>query len=165
MEEKGITITPPDGYEVDREKSTETQIFFKEIKNKKHNINSWIDFISSPEYYTMNGYNITSYCFAKERELEYIESNSPGTHFFCADESLAKEIIAEARASMLIKYCYDGKRYGNRYVIIHKSDSNNFQIREVNCGEYLLLSFSTYEEAERFINYNDKLLKDIFCIS
>lgn len=61
-----VKITPPEGYEIDKEKSTLEQIFFKPIENKKP---KWEDFGK------INGYWVNSYCEIRDANCDSFASN------------------------------------------------------------------------------------------
>ena len=86
---KDLKITPPEGYEVDKEKSTFEHIVFKEIKKQLPKL--WEELEHALGYYTDSGSNIMKYCGAPA---------IPNKNIFATEEQ-AEASIALAQLSQL----------------------------------------------------------------
>ena len=153
MEEKSW-IQVPEGYEIDKEKSTFNNVFFK----KKKEIKERGDLIE------INGYYIDSLSNFQKVKDEY--ACDENRNIF-ATEKQAKSALAFAQITQLLPY-YDGHtelRKGVRnYVIRYHPDTEQFG---VNCWKHISVSqfyFSTFEFAEEFIKNNEDLLRQYFML-
>lgn len=151
METKDIKITIPKGYEIDMEKSTFERIVFK----KKKAINCWEDLEK------ISGYGITTETdIVHWSGLNNIEENK---NVFI-NEKYAKSALALAQISQLLPY-YDSNvdwRIGKYNYCINK-EYNRIVIRQW-AGVYHVLAFNSMEEAERFLKYNEQLVKDYYML-
>lgn len=152
METKEIKIEIPEGYEIDKEKSTFENIVFK----KKQVVNCWEDLPKVPGVFIMNQLGQIS------NPGNYSTLSSNKNVFL--DEKYAKSALALAQISQLLPY-YDSKvnwnKYDEKYVIV--KNCNNLSI-DVNYNVYRLLAFNTYAEAARFLKHNEQLVKDYYMI-
>ena len=154
MEEKSLGIQVPEGYEIDNEKSTFNNVFFK----KKKEIKEWGDLIE------INGYYIDSLSnFHKVKDEYACEENR---NIF-ATEKQAKSALAFAQITQLLPY-YGGytefRNDANNYVIGYCPDSEQFV---VNCWEHYIYSqfhFESQKSAEEFIKNNEDLLRQYFML-
>ena len=151
IETKEIKIQVPEGYEIDKEKSTFENIIFK----KKKVINCWEDLKE------ISGYGITT-----ENDIVHwygltaIEENK---NVFL-NEKYAKSALALAQISQLLPY-YDSKVDWNSPTRKYCIDRTyNDLIMNVFQNTYHLLAFNTREEAERFLKHNEQLVKDYFML-
>ena len=153
MEEKSLRIQVPEGYEIDKEKSTFENIVFKQKKEVKR----WDDI---PEF---EGYYITP-----DSKIGTYGSN---VHSVCANifatEKQAKSVLAFAQITQLLPY-YDGytdfRNDASNYVIGYCPDSEQFV---VNCWEHYIYSqfhFESQKSAEEFIKNNEDLLRQYFML-
>lgn len=149
--EKEIKIQVPEGYEIDKEKSSFEKIVFK----KKEKVNCWEDLEE------ISGYAITT-----ENDIEHwpgldvIEENK---NVFL-NEKYAKSALALAQISQLLPYYdsnVDWKKTNYKYCI-----DRNYNGIEINqwFNVYHVLAFNSMEEAERFLKYNEQLVKDYYMI-
>ena len=80
------------------------------------------------------------------------------------NKKYAKSALALAQISQLLPY-YDAKVDWDssyvKYVITRTRDGLTI---DDNYYTYQLLAFNTYEEAERFLKYNEQLVKDYYMI-
>lgn len=146
METKDIKITIPEGYEIDIEKSTFERIVFK----KKKVINSWEELQKIKGVFIDYASNI--------RECEAFQCDENRNTFL--NEKYAKSALALAQISQLLPYYdtnvkWDGTTakyciYRHKGMITINSLISSFEI----------LAFNTREEAERFLKYNEQLVKD-----
>jgi hypothetical protein len=150
METKEIKIEIPEGYEIDKEKSTFENIVFK----KKQVVNCWEDL---PKVSGVLIDNTSS----KIYESGYFPVTFSNKNIFLA-EKYAKSALALAQISQLLPY-YDTKvnwnKFGEKYVIVR--NCNGLSI-DINYNIYQLLAFNTYAEAARFLKHNEPLVKDYY---
>ena len=151
METKEIKIQVPEGYEIDKEKSSFERIVFK----KKKAINCWKDLEK------ISGHAITTesdilYWY----ELTTIEENK---NVFL-NEKYAKSALALAQISQLLPY-YDSNvdrdKIAVKHCIIRKGNTIYIEMMQ---SSYNLLAFNTKEDAKRFLKYNEQLIKDFFML-
>lgn len=149
---KELIVDIPEGYEIDKEKSTFEKIVFKK---KVSIVNCWEDIND------IDGTFISSHS-----ELTNLGS-IPNAHYnrnVFLNEKYAKSALALAQISQLLPY-YDAYLSWNynkwKWCIIKKS--NKITIEKFYTT-YHLLSFNTREEAERFLKYNEQLVKDYLMI-
>lgn len=148
---KEIKITPPDGYEIDKENSTFEKIVFKEIK--KELPKTWEDLG------LVTGYYNHAYSHVEDIECDTCEENR---NVFSTKEE-AEASIALAQLSQL-KKAYNGdwvadydifdqikytiEFYKNNITLAHYQNDNHF------------LSFKTPELRDEFLNnFRDLILK------
>lgn len=149
--EKEIKIQVPEGYEIDKEKSTFERIVFKK---KEEKINSWKDLKE------IEGVFITrSSCI-----IDYKGGNNAINKNVFLNEKYAKSALALAQISQLLPYYdsnVDWNSFATKYCILkihNKIYIDMFQ------SQYHLLAFKSREEAERFLKHNEQLVKDYFMI-
>ena len=150
--EKEIKIEIPEGYEIDKEKSTFEKIVFK----KKEKIINCIKDIECINGVFINLYSGLSDC---------VDSPNHPIHYnVFLNEKYAKSALALAQISQLLPY-YDSKvdwtissykycicRYKNRI------------ITSVLQSAFEFLAFNTEVEAKRFLKHNEQLIKDYFMV-
>ena len=148
--EKEIKIQVPEGYEIDKEKSTFKNIVFK----KKKAINSWEDLKE------IEGFFITrASCI-----INYKGGNNASNKNVFLNEKYAKSALALAQISQLLPY-YDSNVDWNRDTIKYCIERTNNKIYIDNWQSlYHILAFNSKEEAERFLKYNEQLVKDYFML-
>ena len=150
--EKEIKIQVPEGYEIDKEKSTFEKIIFK----KKNTINCWEDLKEISGYDIAIDNNIVYWS-----KLSAIKANK---NVFL-NVKYAKSALALAQISQLLPYYDSNVDWNNRnttkYNILRKG--NEIMI-EPFVTIYYLLAFKSKEEAERFLKYNEQLVKDYFML-
>lgn len=150
--EKEIKIQVPEGYEIDKEKSSFERIVFKK---KEEKVNSWKDLekISGCAITTEN--NIEHWS-----GLDVIEENK---NVFL-NEKYAKSALALAQISQLLPYYdsnVDWEKPKYKYCI--DKEYNKIEINQW-LNIYHVLAFNSREEAERFLKYNEQLVKDYFML-
>ena len=153
METKEIKITPPEGYEIDREHSTFECIKFKPFVRWRDNIR--VQF---------NGYYITS-----DADITNISSmfNTQTAYNVFATEKQAKSALAMARISQIMA---NDERFGGvvsdeewknnditKYCIIRHNDTIK---RDVYYYVYCFLAFHTEEQRGLFLEENEDLVRD-----
>ena len=159
MVNKEITIDIPEGYEIDKEKSSFERIVFK----KKQKIEKWDDLIGTiiPE----KSFYVTDYSAIKKMRVdEFVEAHK---NVFI-DEKHAKSALAMAQISQLIPY-FGGEiteeEWNNIFIpkyILGKV--KNEIIKDITYVPYSLLSFHTKEQRDEFLKYNEQLVKDYLMI-
>lgn len=150
MEPKDIKITIPKGYEIDMEKSNFERIVFK----KKKVINSWEDLENIKGVFIDSASVIQDYEAIPDDEDRNIFLN----------KEYAKSAIALAQISQLLPY-YDSNVDWNRSAVKHCIiRKGNEIIIDTWQSSYHLLAFKSSEEAERFLKYNEQLVKDYFML-
>jgi hypothetical protein len=149
--EKEIKIQVPEGYEIDKEKSTFERIVFK----KKKAINCWKDLEK------ISGYGITTENdIVHWSELTTIEENK---NVFL-NEKYAKSALALAQISQLLPY-YDSNvdwyKVTDKYCLVRIGSSILIETWQ---SSYHRLAFNSRGEAKRFLKYNEQLVKDYFML-
>lgn len=150
MEPKDIKITIPKGYEIDMEKSSFERIVFKK---KKTIINSWEDIEE------LSGYTISL-----ETDIKYwsgLTTIAENKNVFL-NEKYTKSALALAQISQLLPYYntnVDWDRNTIKYCIVRVCNRIYIDTKQ---SSYYLLAFNSKEEAERFLKYNEQLVKDYF---
>lgn len=151
---KEIKITPPDGYEIDKENSTFACIKFKPIaKRWRDNQNSKI-----------NGYWIKSF---SEIDETLSCRNTPDNYNVFATVKQAKSALAMARISQIMA---NDTRFGG--VVTDEEwmdgDCPKFALERLPTGinkysyfgTYQFLAFHTAEQRDLFLRENEDLVKD-----
>jgi hypothetical protein len=152
---KEFKVEIPEGYEIDKEKSTFEKIVFKK---KEKVVNCWEDLKNVSGYYI----NELSYLhiFKLKNPSSVIYKNK--NIFF--DEKYAKSALALAQISQLLPY-YDSRvdwdRPTIKYCICRVNNNTSIDKWE---AFYHPMAFNTREEAERFLKHNEQLVKDYFML-
>ena len=158
-ETKEVKIAIPEGYEIDTEKSTFTNIVFKKKRL------SWLKYIIQKCH---NAY-IAGYTISETFVTKHID-NPAGVYFF-ANKKQAKRARAYALITQIIK---NDDRFGGEItdeewadgsLLKHVIDRNGFDIEigsKWHC--YTPIAFHTYEQRNLFYKENEQLLKDYFMI-
>lgn len=150
--EKEIKIQAPEGYEIDKEKSTFERVVFKK---KENNTNSWEDLKEIKGWFIDIDSNIEAYGGRAADDNKNI----------FRDTKYVKSALALAQISQLLPYYDSNVDWNNRntakYNILRKG--NEIMI-EPFITIYHLLAFKSKEEAERFLKYNEQLVKDYFML-
>lgn len=144
---KEIKITPPDGYEIDKDNSTFEKIVFKEVK--KELPKTW------KELKYVNGYYTAA--FSVHGGRQYIANDDNKNIFFSKEQAQAS--IALAQLSQLREVYRQGwkpdynNNYQNKYIIDkYKED----YIIEVYNNYHYFLAFQFREIAQQFLeNFKD----------
>ena len=156
METKKMTITPPDGYEIDKAKSTLSEIVFKKIEKE---VKVWEDIEKLSGIYIDDYANL---CEIKE------ENNCNNTKNIFIDEKHAKSALAMAQITQLIPYYGGVVTYNEwhnpklyKYCLIRNCNSV-YIISFTNC--YQLLAFHTEKQRDEFYKNNKQLVHDYLMI-
>lgn len=154
-----IKITPPEGFEIDRENSTLECIKFKPV------VKRWRDDLDA----TFDGYYIAiSSDILEIGELSNIKSN----YNVFATKKQAKSALAMARISQIMA---NDKRFGgvvtdeefeNESIWIYSINRNKnmIQMYQGTRGIDHFLSFHTPEQRDLFLKENEDLIRDYLMI-
>ena len=153
--EKEIKITPPEGFEIDKEHSTFECIKFKPIEKTR-----WRDNKNA----LINGFYIAYSGFIGDQLLG---KNIQENYGLFATEKQAKSALAMARISQIMA---NDERFGGiitdeewkddeiiKYVIIRY---DNCIFKDFFYNHYYFLAFHTEEQRDLFLKENEDLLKD-----
>lgn len=148
---KELKIEIPEGYEIDKEKSSFEKIVFK----KKVEVNCWEDLKH------ITGVYINDFSFYSSAENA---STNPLNKNIFLNEKYAKSALALAQISQLLPY-YDTDVDWQSEDVKHciTRSKNNIVIGEW-VQRYCILSFNTRYEAERFLKHNEQLVKDFYML-
>jgi len=161
MDQKEVKISIPEGYEIDKEKSSFERIIFKK---KEKEIKKWIDLVG-------NVIPLGS-CYIEDGGCVFPSSgkfNVCSVNIFI-DERHAKSALAMAQISQLMPYFGEAITDeewidGNiRKYFITKLDNNIARGLCVYDSYYHLLAFHTEEQRESFYKNNKQLVKDYLMI-
>lgn len=153
--EKEIKITPPEGYEIDKENSTFECIKFKPVQNKR-----WRDDKSA----NVKGYSISwGGCVSSQFTGKNIQDN----YGLFATEKQAKSALAMARISQIMA---NDERFGGvvtdkeweddrivKYIIEREK---KYIIKNFYYNFYEFLAFHTAEQRDLFLEENEDLVRD-----
>ena len=156
---KEIKITVPEGYEIDKEKSTFEKIVFKKIGEKPWRYNETK--------------NIDGYWISGSSNIMSVNSrpNKPQYYDVFATEKQAKSALAMAQISQIMA---NDERFGG--VVTDEewktSDNHKYTIYRVRnntmtgktISQYHFLAFHTLEQCTLFLEENEDLVKDYLMI-
>lgn len=148
---KELKIEIPEGYEIDKEKSSFEKIVFK----KKVEVNCWEDLKRVTGVYITD-----SNCIVPAA----VGLLKPHNHNVFLDEKYAKSALALAQISQLLPY-YDTN-------VDWISDDHKYCVERIGDGieigawmhRYCVLAFNTESEAYRFLKHNEQLAKDFYML-
>lgn len=148
---KELKIEIPEGYEIDKEKSSFEKIVFK----KKVEVNCWEDLRNIPGVYIAVNSCITPVAAGSAR---------PHNKNIFLNERYAKSALALAQISQLLPYYdadVDWTSGYSKFCICRVN--NKIEIRHF-VSMYYVLAFNTKSEAERFLKHNEQLVKDYYML-
>lgn len=158
QEERELNITPPEGYEIDRENSTFECIKFKPIKR-------WRDKVEE----MFVGYYIDVNCNVQKIGRCY---NVKHNYNVFATKKQAKSVLAMAQISQIMA---NDERFGGVITDEEWEDTtiNKFVINRVKntinkaafTSSYEFLAFHTQEQCDLFLEENEDLVKDYLMIN
>ena len=158
MNNKEIKITPPEGFEIDKENSTFECIKFKPI------VKRWRDTNPEVEGYYIQGNTIIG---LRPKTVNW----DCDDHDVFATEKQAKSALAMAQISQIMA---NDERFGG--VVTDEEWNCNISLKYVierygdiinkNCYQniYNFLSFHTQEQRDLFLEENEDLVKDYFML-
>lgn len=148
---KELKIEIPDGYEIDKEKSSFEKIVFK----KKVEVNCWEDLKR------VTGVYITDSNCIVPAAVGLVKPHNQNVFL---NEKFAKSALALAQISQLLPY-YDTNidwTIANEKFCITRT-SNKIEVRSW-ISMYHVLAFNKKSEAIRFLKYNEQLVKDFYML-
>ena len=155
MEEKTLKIEIPEGFEIDKDKSSFEKIVFKK---KEKQVKTWTDLIekkipNSSKY--INNHSVIQGVVGDKY------SRNDKNYFI--DEKHAKSALAMAQISQLMPY-YGGaitleEWYNSKpkYIMTRYKKSIHIEITTLS---YNFLAFHTQEQIDMFFKYNEQLVRD-----
>ena len=157
MEQKEINISIPDGYEIDKEKSTFEKIV---LKKKENDVKTWNDLVGKQIPDGSKWIDSSGDMMKIDGKFWTYDKND------FINEKHAKSALAMAQISQLMPY-YGGaitdEEWNNsdvlKYSICRNEDYVSFKSQH-----YELLSFHTEEQRNDFLKYNEQLVKDYLMI-
>ena len=156
METRELKVIIPEGYEIDREKSTFECIKFK----KKVEVNTWKDITLVNGFYINGVSNIIADCGRA------VEGNKNILH----SEKYAKAALALAQISQLMPY-YGGEitdeEWNNSFITKYSITIYGTTIcKFIAVTNRNILTFHTEEQVNRFLSFpeNVQLVKDFYMI-
>jgi hypothetical protein len=148
---KELKIEIPEGYEIDKEKSSFEKIVFK----KKVVVNCWEDLKHASGVY-----------IDEDSRLDSAPAGLvlPHNKNVFLNEKYAKSALALAQISQLLPY-YDTNVDWESEDVKHciTRSKNNIVIGEW-VQRYCILAFNRKYEAERFLKHNEQLVKDFYML-
>ena len=153
---KEFKVEIPEGYEIDKEKSTFEKIVFKK---KEEVVNCWEDIKRITGYWINMDSEFINYTIGPL----YMPACDANKNVFL-NEKYAKSALAFAQISQLLPYYdsnvkWDGSE--TKYCISRYQDTI---IIDGWGAYYHPIAFNTQEEAERFLKHNEQLVKDYYMI-
>lgn len=148
---KELKIEIPEGYEIDKEKSSFERIVFK----KKIEINRWEDLKHVPGVYITD-----NSCFVPAPAGLVL----PHNRNVFLNEKYAKSALALAQISQLLPYYdtnVDWTTNNEKWCITRVS--NKIEVRSWG-SIYHVLAFNTKSEAIRFLKHNEQLVNDFYML-
>ena len=153
MEEKKLKINIPEGYEIDKEKSTFEEIIFKKVEDPFSKLpKTW-------EEYCKQTVGCKSYfhirCYPEPR---IIESSFDGVYCEFSTEERLKQYVALGKLLQLHDYWVgDWKRNSDSVYIIYR----NLIMATLHTNDFPL-AFPTREMAKEFKNCFEDLIKEAY---
>lgn len=150
MEEKKLKINIPEGYEIDREKSTFEEIVFKKVEDPLAKLPKiWEEYCKRTKGYT-------SYYWNNRCETSVMTSVFTGFYNEFSTEERVKQYVALGRLLQLRDYWVgDWKRNSDNIYVIYK----NVIIAAMSDSDFPL-TFPTREMAKEFKNCFEDLIKE-----
>lgn len=154
METKEIKITPPEGYEIDRENSTLDCIKFKPVakrwRDSSHSITGF--YINNGQRInpTVVNHDIGDGIFATEKQAKSAFAMAQISQIMTNDERFGGVVTDKEWSISNVKYTIE------RFKNIYKPQSR--------LDAYSFLAFHTPEQRDLFIEENEDLIKDYLMI-
>jgi len=140
---KNLTITPPEGYEIDKEQSTFENIVFKPLPQENSLPKTW------EQLETINGYGVN--IFSEVHFISYVDTSKRNLNTFATREQ-AEASIALAQLSQLIAVYNDG----------WVPDWNDTSYKHVIYLQGDNIEKSFYSSIRNFLAFKNKELRDEF---
>ena len=153
MNTKKLKINIPEGYEIDKEKSTFEEIVFKKIEDPLAKLpKTWEEYCKQTKGYT-------SYYGGNSLE-SYITSSFSGAHNEFSNKERVKQYVALGRLLQLRDYWVDSwKITSDNIYVIYK---NVIMAAMYNHNNDFPLTFPTREMAKEFKNCFKDLIKEAY---
>ena len=158
MEEKKLKINIPEGYEIDKEKSTFEEIVFKKVEDPLAKLpKTWEEYCKQTKGYTS---------YYGDNSLEsYITSLFSGAHNEFSNKERVKQYVALGRLLQLRDYWVSNlKNNSNNFVaVIYHFDGEivNTNVSKKRSSSYSL-TFPTREIAQKFIECFKDLINEAY---
>lgn len=152
---KEFKVEIPEGYEVDKEKSTFENIVFK----KKTVVNCWEDIKCTKGTWINKFSNFID--FNIDPPYKYVHDENKNVFL---NKKYAKSALALAQISQLLPYYDSNVDWNNsevKYCICRSKDNIIIDWWEKH---YQPIAFNTRGEAERFLKHNEQLVKDYYML-
>lgn len=157
-ENKFFKVTAPEGYEIDKVKSTWDNIRFKKIEQE---IKTWDDLIGKDRPKTQAWVSSTDCEIVVDKVSSKILKSD---RFEFIDEKHAKSALAMAQISQLMPYfggSITDEEWHDGYNVKYCISKNNGILTNVTLFNFsVLLAFHTEEQRDNFLKYNERLVKD-----
>ena len=159
MEENKLKINIPEGYEINKEKSTFKEIIFKKIEDPLAKLpKTW-------EEYCKQIKDCESYFHTRYPEPCIIESSFDGSYNEFMTEERVRQYVALGRLLQLRDYWVSNwKRNSSSLAnthLIYNNEVRNTVVAKIY-GENFPLTFPTKEMAEKFKNCFEDLIKEAY---
>lgn len=148
---KELKIEIPEGYEIDREKSSFEKIVFK----KKAVVNCWEDLKHASGVYIAEDSRLNSTPIGLVR---------PHNKNIFLNEKYAKSALALAQISQLLPHYDTNVDWESQDVKYCITRSKNDIVIGEWVSRYCILTFNSRSEAERFLKHNEPLVKDFYML-
>ena len=156
---ENLKINVPEGYEIDREKSTFEEIVFKKKVEKK-----WVD----DDYAVVEGYSINLLSCVYGR----IEGrNRPSDYNVFPYKKQAESALAYSRLAQIIEYdkrfggCITDEEWADAGIVKFSITRVTNQIYRDECFfAYNFLAFHTMEQRDLFLKENEEWIKKYFML-
>lgn len=153
---KEFKIEIPEGYEIDKEKSTFENIVFKK---KEEVVNCWEDIKCT------KGIWINKFSKFIDFNIDPLLYNHDENKNVFLNKKYAKSALALAQISQLLPYYDSNVDWNNseakKYCICKYQDTIIIDTWDYY---YQPIAFNTQEEAERFLKHNEQLIKDFYML-
>ena len=147
---KELKIETPQGYEIDKEKSTFAKIVFKKIDNRPK---TW------KEYCKLN-YRKNSFTSRRENSSVYCYHNGSYNEF--QTEERIEQFIAIGKLMQLRDYWVKGYKKTEEEYVIYITSQGNIRVTTWHNKFMKKLTFPTEEMANDFINCFSDLIKTAY---
>ena len=151
METKEIKIEVPQGYEIDKEKSTFEKIIFKKIPE---NPKTWEEYCELTEGNTSNYANATTLMVCKDRFT--------GVYNEFSTKERAEQFIAIGKLMQLRDYWVKGYKTTEEEYVIYITCQGNLRVTTWHNKFMNKLTFPTEEMANDFIKCFSGLIKTAY---
>ena len=157
MEQK---ITVPKGCKIESVEHDDNQIVIMFSEDKE--VRTWVDLLGKEVPKGIAYISTGSQIVKPEGRRPFIFNERDGNIFI--DEKHAKSALAMAQISQLVPY-YGGaitdEEWGNSSTIKHVIVRMEGKLDcAASFGEYIFLAFHTAEQRDKFLKYNEQLVKD-----